>query len=549
MFPALANTLWLAACLPEHRRFRSAAARVASEQAALLQSMLTANADTEFGRLHGFSTIRCPQDYQKQVPVGDYESHQPWIMRSTAGERNLITCEPIRLFEPTSGSTSASKLVPYTRSLQQQFQRGIQAWIADLFLRRPELLKGRAYWSVSPAVGKATFTSGGIPIGFENDAAYLGGWQQRMVESIMAVPGVLSRAADIDTVQYLTLLFLIRCRVLKLISVWNPTFLSLLMEHLPLWGDELARDIETGSASRLPDAGVALPAMTPEPRRAQELREALRMNSAAERHLRIWPGLRIISCWTDANASAPAATLQALFPQPEIQGKGLIATEAFMSFPLHGCNGNVLAIRSHFFEFIPIERSVATTRPLLAHELEPGRQYEIVITTGGGLYRYRMGDVVEVAGWLDECPLVRFMGRHNHVSDWFGEKLNEAHVAGVLRQTLENYGIESSFAMLACDTAPRPAYVLYIDTEAGDDALQHAAENIETALCANFHYQYARHLGQLGCVRIFRARKAASTYLASAVAGGRRAGDVKPLALDHRAIWTKTFAGHFVDAR
>lgn len=547
MLPALANTLWLATCLPEYRRFHRAAARVACEQAALLQSMIAANANTEFGRLHGFSSIRCPQDYQKQIPLSDYESHEPWILRSAAGEKNVITCEPIRLFEPTSGSTSASKLVPYTRSLQQQFQRSIQAWIADLFLRRPELLNGRAYWSVSPAAGKDTFTSSGIPIGFENDSAYLGGWQQRMVESVMAVLGILSRAGDIATVQYLTLLFLIRCRNLKLISVWNPTFLSLLMEHLPLWGDELAWDIEKGTISRTLDPGVALPAMTPAPRRAQELREALRMNSAAESHLRLWPGLRLISCWVDANAAAPAATLQALFPQAEIQGKGLIATEAFMSFPLHGCNGSALAIRSHFFEFIPIGRFGMTTRPLLAHELELGCQYEVVVTNGGGLYRYRMGDVVEVTGRLHECPLIRFMGRHNHVSDWFGEKLNEAHVAGILRQTLGDCRIESSFAMLACDTAPRPAYVLYIDTEAGDNALQQTAENIETALCANFHYQYARHLGQLGHVRIFRARQGASTYLANAVARGQRAGDVKPLALDHRTIWSKTFAGDFVD--
>jgi hypothetical protein len=101
--------------------------------------------------------------------------------------------------------------------------------------------------------------------------------------------------------------------------------------------------------------------------------------------------------------------------------------------------------------------------------------------------------------------------------------------------------------MLACDTGPPPAYVLYIETEAADDVLLRAAQDIEILLCANFHYQYARRLGQLGRIRIFRARKAASTYLATGVAGGQRAEDVKPLALDRRNIWSNVFAGHFVD--
>ena len=32
---------------------------------------------------------------------------------------------------------------------------------------------------------------------------------------------------------------------------------------------------------------------------------------------------------------------------------------------------------------------------LLLHELEAGQDYEVVVTNGSGLYRYRMGDVVQ----------------------------------------------------------------------------------------------------------------------------------------------------------
>src|SRR5262249_294596 len=159
--------------------------------------------------LHGFDSIRCPEDYQEQVPPGDYESHESWITRSAAGEKNLLTAEPIRLFEPPNGSTTASKLIPYPNWFQQQVYPPLPAWIADLFLHRPGFLNGCAYWSVSPSIVKTSSTPGGILIGFENDAAYVGGWKQHMVESAMAVPDVLSRAAEIDTVLYLSLLFLL----------------------------------------------------------------------------------------------------------------------------------------------------------------------------------------------------------------------------------------------------------------------------------------------------------------------------------------------------
>ena len=88
-----------------------------------------------------------------------------------------------------------------------------------------------------------TRTTVGIPIGFEDDASYVGGWQRRLVGTVMAVPSTLRKVSDIEAFQYLTLLFLIRSSTLRLISVWNPTFLSLLVAHLPEWGDELAHDL------------------------------------------------------------------------------------------------------------------------------------------------------------------------------------------------------------------------------------------------------------------------------------------------------------------
>jgi hypothetical protein len=443
----------------------------------------------------------------------------------------VLTRERVRLLEPTSGSASATKLIPYTASLQDQFQRGIQAWIADLFSHHPNLMCGQAYWSISPARSVARHTIGGIPIGFDDDADYVGGWRSRLVRAVMAAPQSLRQAPDMETFQHLTLLSLIRSSSLRLISVWNPTFLSLLVERLQSRGDALMRDLRSDK------------------RRYDVLRAALRARTPGECHATLWPRLGLISCWADANAAAPAAALARLFPHAQIQAKGLIATEGFISFPKAGHEGSILAVRSHFLEFAPVDAHDAPRdqRPLTADALERGQRYEVILSNAGGLYRYRLGDLVQVVGHADECPLIRFVGRHRYVSDWFGEKLNEAHVASVLHEALESTGVSASFVMLACDaTLARPAYVLYIDTSQPDESLDRLGRFIEAELRRNFHYNYARLVDQLAAIRVFRVEGAGATYLNTAVDRGQRAGDVKPLALDRRDGWSQRFRGRFV---
>lgn len=55
----------------------------------------------------------------------------------------------------TRRGTQASKLIPYTTSLKAEFQRGLGAWIADLYAGKPTLMSGRAYWSITPPAAPA----------------------------------------------------------------------------------------------------------------------------------------------------------------------------------------------------------------------------------------------------------------------------------------------------------------------------------------------------------------------------------------------------------
>jgi hypothetical protein len=527
MICTFANGLWMSACLPNAWKFARATRRVRDTQMDVLHGIVDANRDTEFGRRHRFGAITTPREFQRSVPVRSYEDYERDVRRIAAGAQRVLTAEPVRLLEPTSGSTSATKLIPYTRALQRQFQRGIAPWVVDLFTRHPDVMHGQAYWSVSPALGSTSRTDGGVPVGFEDDSAYVGGWRRRLVRSVMAVPASVRHAPGVAAFRYHTLLALVRSGNLRLISVWNPSFLSLIVGSLPAHADALLSDLRDC------------------PRRARALRSALVASTLADRHVILWPRLQVLSCWADGNAAGPARALAALFPHAAMQPKGLIATEGFVSFPLAGREGSALAVRSHFLEFAGLDSEGAPDEAslALAHELEPGRRYAVVITTGGGLYRYRLHDIVEVIGQVRECPLVRFIGKHEYVSDWFGEKLHESHVASVLSATVHR----PAFAMLACDnTLSPPSYVAYLESECDDATLIGAAAAIDDGLRQNIHYDYARLLGQLGPVRAFRVERGGQTYVATRVSDGQRAGAVKALALDRRDGWSRRFHGRFI---
>ena len=554
-----ANTLWFLLCLPERLSFQRALRDIVGTQEKLLMRLLHRNADTEYGRRYGFARLRSVAEYQAQVPLSTYDDYHEAIERIGAGEHGVLTRDPVLLLELTSGSTAPTKYIPYTAALKAEFGRAIAPWIVDLYSHDLRLLSGQAYWSVTPVARRNERTPGGLPIGFEEDSEYFGRLQAALIRSVLAVPPLVRLIDDMEAFRYVTLLFLLRSHSLALISVWNPTFLTLLVGRLPGWWPQLADDVERGTLSPpgflAPEVQARLSAMVrPDPRRAVEVRAAFRSGGEPGAiHARLWPCLRLVSCWTEAHAALYAQELARLFPQARLQGKGLLATEGVVSFPLIGeyplSVGNALAIRSHFFEFLPADSrrgELLGGSPLLAHQLDTGGCYSVVMTTGGGLYRYQLHDLVEVVGHLGACPLLRFTGKGVHISDRFGEKLNEYHVRQALDTLLARYTIRPTFAMVAFDAeAGRHAYTLFVEAnDQSDDGLRLLGADLEAALRENYHYRYCRELGQLDALRVFRIEGAAlETYLSVCQAHGQRAGDIKPVALHNLEGWSQAFPG------
>ncbi|HMC65976.1 MAG TPA: GH3 auxin-responsive promoter family protein [Gemmataceae bacterium] len=544
------NTVWMWKCAGEARAFFRASRHVAQAQADVLVQILHRGRATDFGRAHGFCHIHGPRDYQQHVPLSCYEDYAASVRRIAAGETGILTADPVELLEPTSGTTQGEKLIPCTGSLRRQFQRAVAVWVYDLFRHRPALRHGRAYWSISPALGPRRYSSAGIPIGFEDDAAYLGAVDRFALSRLVAVPSAIACLDDMETFRYCTLLRLLATSDLTLISVWNPTFLTVLLGPLENWHERLCFDLAHGQLS----APVPLPPSLAhrlalrDPDRAAKLAAVFRSGlSWPEKLQRLWPRLALISCWGDAAAARSLPVLRGLFPDVEIQPKGLLATEGCVSFPLLGRAAPALAVRSHFFEFQESQSRNDRSACRLAHELDLGGRYFVVLTTAGGLYRYQLRDEVEVVGFENECPLLRFLGKADLISDLVGEKLAEPHVRAVLDRLFAEHDLTPPFAMVVPINDRPPHYRLYLQAQAQDrDFTWPGFEaDLEAGLQENPYYRYAIRLGQLARIDVEVLDPLGEPgwliYERACMARGQRAGNIKPAALDPGLGWAEAF--------
>lgn len=526
----LINGLWSLSATRAESAFRHALERPRETQERLLAGILERNAWTSYGRDQSFSRIRSMAEYGERVPLTAYDDYAELVARIRRGEPDVLTREPVTRLVPSSGSVGARKLIPYTRSLHREFQEGILPWIASLFRERPEIGWGPAYWSISPSIPEDE-VAGEVPIGFEDDAYYLSASMRRLVRHVQAVPPGVRHVSDIETFRIVTLLFLLRARQLRLISIWHPSFLALLCREMAEQFERLIRLIADGySATELPPEENAILA-------AKNRTLAVELERLdPHRPETIWPRLRQISCWADGQAAGAARDLAVWFPNVEIAPKGLIATEAFVSLPFEGARP--IAVRSHVFEFIDASGNIHAVDGLTI-----GGEYSVVATTGGGLYRYRLNDLVRVDGFVRRTPSIVFVGKEDNVSDLVGEKLSEGFVASALELAFRGAGAQPAFALLAPERTERGCrYTLFVESRGGAMPATLDAE-VERRLRANPHYDLARRLGQLEALAVcFVGASAHEVFLSHRSRSGTALGSVKPSCLSTDAGWRSRFA-------
>ena len=541
----LANRTLKAKAWRGMRRWASATDHTAETQENLLMRIVRENRETVFGREHELMRVRSVADYQGRVPIRDYDDFVPYVEAIAAGQNGVLTADTVTRLLPTGGSTGGTKLIPHTGSLRSAFQRGIDPWLHSLFTQWPGVMNGRAYWQVTPPAGSSR-TGAGLT-GFEEDSQYLSSTARALTQHLLAVPDSVGHLESLDNFKYVTLRYLLACQDLTIISVWSPTFLEALLGSMDRWRESLLEDIHDGTLKMPDEVPGHIPERfgslrVPRPKRARELERCLGSQTRPLAH--VWPELRVISCWSDGSASEPARRLMERFPGAALQPKGLIATEAIITFPWRSA-GQALAVTSHFFEFLD-----GSDRVHLAHELKQGQSYSVIVTTQGGLYRYRLRDLVYVTGRVGNCPTLDFLGKEELIVDLVGEKLHEAFVRAAVEQSCADLSIRPMFSLVA-PSAPSPRapgftlFIQYDDLSESDRVIcRRLAHRLDSALQHNYQYRYAREIGQLAQIRVAtidREINAMERFERHCRSRGQRLGRVKPVALHSDSDWGVAF--------
>ncbi|XP_073238092.1 uncharacterized protein [Porites lutea] len=185
----------------------------------------------------------------------------------------------------------------------------------------------------------------------------------------------------------------------------------------------LVKDIEEGSLDSDLELDTKIRSeldryLKPDKKRAEELRKEFQagFDGIASR---IWPNFRIIRGRTTGRQELYAKRLREKYTGDVPMYSSLyISSESIIGVNLWPKDEPMYlpVLSAAFFEFVPVENChEEQAKTCLAEDLEVNSLYELVITTPGGLYRYRMGDVVRVARFHYKSPVLEFQYRRGTV--------------------------------------------------------------------------------------------------------------------------------------
>src|SRR5262245_34411252 len=491
-------------------RFEAATCDPRRVQEAVLRDILAHQAQTAFGQDHGFALCKTVEDYRRQVPVAGYEAIEPYVNRVRKGETNALLADPtIYMFAMTSGTTATRKFIPVTARCLAEYKNSWNLWGLKVFTDHKELLLK----SIVQMAGDADEfrTEAGIPCGAVTGLTAT--MQKRIVRRHYCVPAEVSRVKDAQA-KYYAVMRLALPKVVGLFVAANPSTMTNLARALDTNKEALIRDVHDGTL----DTGLQLPPevrravearLKPAPERARELEEAVRKTG----HLYpcdAWTNPFLLGNWTGGSMGAYLRHYPRYFGENWVRDVGLIASEGRMTIPFaDGSPAGVLDVTTKYFEFIP-EAEIDSPQPtvLAAHELAEGGRYYILLTTGYGLYRYHIHDVVRVAGFHNRTPLIEFLSKGSHFANLTGEKLSEYHVTGAMTRVLGELGLTlSAYSVAPCwpdDEGELPYYGLFVEEgEVGAGAGGRLAGRLEEELAReNVEYECKRSSARLGPVRL-----------------------------------------------
>lgn len=508
--------------------------RLAQERA--LRSILKGVAPTAFARSLGLDGDESIASFRRKAPIHDYETIRPFVDRQIAGEADAIAPEPPLMYARTSGTTGAPKLVPVTPTVLDGLRRAQRTMAYAQY--RAGVLGGRIL-AIAGTSHEVTLP-GGVPAGATTGLIYE--TMPRLMRAKYVVPTEVGAIAD-TALKYQAIVRLgLQCRDVSVIATANPSTILRLEDILGEVDSGALGEVAAGAftgLSRLPrdQAAAVGRALRPAPDRAGELNAVLR-DQGRLTIAELWPRLRAVVTWTQGScALAASAVASSLPPGARVIEAGYVASEVRSTVIVDPDRGLGLPLLDDvFFEFVPVEAWDQGDRDtLLLDEIEPGRDYHIVVTTAAGLIRYHMNDVVRATTPIGDTPTLAFLRKGRGVTSITGEKLAEDQVNAAVRELAADLGVNVPFYLLIADDVSA-SYVAHLRIEGTIADAASLASRLDTHLARlNLEYESKRKSGRLRSLALnLLSSDAAAAYHRHLVALGQREAQLKVLTLQRR---------------
>lgn len=354
-------------------------------------------AATHFGRDHGFERHLNLHQFAERVPVRTYEELYPYLERTLRGEAHVLWPGRPRWFAKSSGTTNdRSKYIPLTpESFAQTHYRAGRDTIAWYFANhgRSHGLSGRAL-----SIGGSSEVNQ-----FADTGSRYGDLSACLIENLPPFYQWLRTPS----------------RRVALMAEWEAKLEAMAHET---YGQDIV------SIFGVPTWTVVLI------RRLLALYQA-RTGRAAPSLRTLWPRLEVF--FHGAVSFTPyRAQFAQLIPEPDMRYWEVYnASEGYFACQYAPGAPGMALLPGHgiYYEFVALEDLGSPHPPTRTlAELALGQVVAPVISTVGGLWRYLIGDTVEVVG-LNPVRVV-VAGRTQHYINAFGEELMVANTDAALAE-------------------------------------------------------------------------------------------------------------------
>jgi hypothetical protein len=532
-----ANRLIYQFCKSGYTHFKNSLTHVEAVQRKKLSELLEYSEHTEFGKRHHLNKGMSWEKFNEALPVTKYSDWEEMILRQKKSGGLIVSGETCTRYQPTSGSTSKVKWIPYTKRFLSELDAVVSPLIVNSYHKEKRLFHGSQYWSLSwiPTDLRKDDDSN-----TNDDLEVLPWWKKTFASLTMAVPSNVSFADTSEGSLIASLAYMASKRNLALISVWSPTFAMNMFEEMSKHRFELAEILDKGAWCKWQKELSFIPC----PKSKASALLLKNWDGALTRNFfeKLWPGMGLISSWATSTSKFWADELMKLFPSATFIGKGLWATEGVITFPFEG--KYPLALTSHFFEFMDIDSGEIFP----AWKLKKDQVLKPLLATGSGFFRYTMNDKMKVVDFAENCPCFEFLGRLEGV-DMVGEKMSPEIAQEIINSVNSDFNV-NALTMFAVtgekSSGTKPRYILVCEKGNNHPDSEDVKRKVESILSESFHYKLARDLNQLAPAEALFHPLARGMYQKRSEMKGMVLGNLKlePIVHCSNEEW-KTIISHF----